>query len=225
MKLVCNPFHKSDPGFSRLYIFGSGGSGREIAWLAEQCWGGAVESIFLVDQHAYLSDPVNGVRVMLVADVVPDEADHFVIAIGDPAIRRRAVASCLGAGLLPATLVHPRVEMSDRVEVGQGSVICAGSIATADVVLGHHVHVNVACTISHDVCLGDYATLSPGVHISGNVDIGKDVFIGTGANIINGRSGAPLVIGDGAVIAAGACVTNSVEAGSLMAGVPAVRKR
>ena len=225
MTRACNPFHTSDPGFSRLYIFGAGGSGREIAWLAEQCWGRAVESIFLVDHQAYLSAPVNGVPVMLLADVVPDEHDHFVIAIGDPTVRRKVVADCLGVGLRPATLVHPRVEMSDRVEVGQGAVICAGSIATAGVVVGRHVHVNLACTISHDVRIGDYTTLSPGVHIAGNVDIGREVFIGTGANIINGRAGAPLVIGDGAVIAAGACIIRSVESGALMAGVPAVRKR
>lgn len=225
MKVACKPFHKSEPGFSRLYIFGAGGSGREIAWLAEQCWGDAVQPIFLVDQHAYLSGPVNGVRVMLLADVVLDNADRFVVAIGDPTLRRNAVTNCINAGLHPATLIHPRVEMSGRVKVGQGSVICAGSIATTDVVIGDHVHVNLVCTISHDVRLGDYTTLSPGVHISGNVDIGRDVFIGTGANIINGRPGDPLVIGDGAVIAAGACVTKSVEAGALMAGVPAVWKK
>ena len=61
--------------------------------------------------------------------------------------------------------------------------------------------------------------------MSAHVQIGRDVFIGTGANIIHGSAKAPIVIGDGAVIAAGACVTKSVEPDALMAGVPAVRKR
>ena len=39
MRMACNPFHQSNPGFARLYIFGAAGSGREVAWLAEQCWG------------------------------------------------------------------------------------------------------------------------------------------------------------------------------------------
>lgn len=225
MSTSCNSFYQPDPGFDRLYIFGAGGSGREIAWLAEQSWGNKVDLVFLVDQSAYLSGPVNDIPVRLVADVMSGEGDRFVVAVGDAALRRKAVAACMGAGLRPVTLIHPRVEMSTRVEVGEGSVICAGVIVTTNVVVGHHVHVNLDCTISHDVRLGDYATLSPGVHVSGHVEIGSDVFIGTGANIINGRAGDPLVISDGAVIAAGACVTKSVEPHALMAGVPAVRKR
>ena len=222
--MACNPFHRTEPGFARLYIFGAGGSGREVAWMAEQCWGSGVELKYLVDQREYLSAPVNGVPVELVSDVV-DDGGRFVVALGDARVRRRAVASCMAAGLWPVTLVHPRVEMSAQVELGQGSVICAGSIVTTNVVVCEHVYVNVACTISHDVRLGDYTTLSPGVHISGHVEIGTDVFIGTGANIINGSQGAKLTIGDGAVIAAGACVTKSVGAGTLVAGVPAMRKR
>ena len=223
--MLCNPYWQAAPDFQRLYIFGAGGSGREIAWLAEQSWGTKVERVFLVDQPEFLAASVNGAKVMLVQDVVTAEGDRFVVALGDAALRRKAVASCMGVGLRPTKLVHPRAEISTYVDVGQGSVICAGSIVTTNVVIAGHVHVNVDCTISHDVRIGDYATLSPGVHVSGHVEIGEDAFIGTGANIINGRAGAPLTIGKGAVIAAGACVTKSVEAGALMAGVPAVRKR
>lgn len=225
MTTPCNHFYQPDPDFDRLYIFGAGGFGREIAWLAEQSWERKIDLVFLVDQRAYLSAPVNEVPVRLVTDLVVGEGDRFVVAVGDAALRRKAVASCMEAGLRPVALIHPRVEMSIRVEIGEGSVICAGTIVTTNVVVGRHVHVNLDCTIGHDVRLDDYSTLSPGVHVSGHVEIGSDVFIGTGANIINGRSGAPLIIGDGAVIAAGACITRSVEPRALMAGVPAVRKR
>ena len=225
MNPPCNHFYQPDPDFDRLYVFGAGGSGREIAWLAKQSWGHKIDLVFLVDLNTYLSPAVNGVPVRLVADVIAGVRDRFVIAVGDAALRRKAATDCVRAGLRPATLIHPRAEMSTHVAVGEGSVICAGSIVTTNVVIGDHVHLNVGCTVSHDVRIGDYVTLSPGVHISGHVEIGSDVFIGTGANIINGRSGAPLVIGDGAVIAAGACITRSVEPRALMAGVPAVRKR
>lgn len=221
----CNPFFQTDPGFHRLYVFGAGGHGRELAWLAEQTWGEGVEVVFLVDDAAYLSEPVNGVMVRLVQDIVATGGDAFVVAVGDARLRRRAAVACGAVGLRPATLVHPRVEASHLVSLGEGTVVCAGSILTTNVRLGDHVHVNVGCTISHDVAIGDFSTLSPGVHVSGHVQIGQDVFIGTGANIINGSARAPLVIGDGAVIAAGACVTKSFEVGALVAGVPAVRKR
>ena len=85
--MPCNQHYQSDPGFHRLYVFGAGGSGREIAWLAEQSWGTKVELVFLVDQPEFLVAAVNGVKVMLVQDVVVSEGDRFVVAMGNPALR------------------------------------------------------------------------------------------------------------------------------------------
>jgi sugar O-acyltransferase (sialic acid O-acetyltransferase NeuD family) len=222
--MASQPYLDIAPDFRRLYIFGAGGSGREVAWLAEQLWGEHVERDFLVDQPEYLLGPVNGVPVRLLGDADGTNS-RFVVAVGDPQARRSIVQRCVTQGLRPTRLIHPRVEMSIHNEVGEGTILCAGSIVTTNVSIGAHVQVNIACTISHEVRIGDFTTLSPGVHVAGNVVIGRDVFIGIGVNIINGQSSAPLVIGDGAVIAAGACVTRSVEAGALMVGVPAVRKR
>jgi serine acetyltransferase len=52
--------------------------------------------------------------------------------------------------------------------------------------------------------------------------IGRDVWIGANAVILGG-----VTIGDGAVVAAGAVVTKDVEAGAIVAGVPArvIRRR
>ncbi|MCD6076102.1 MAG: sugar O-acyltransferase, sialic acid O-acetyltransferase NeuD family [Ramlibacter sp.] len=220
-----NPHFRPEPGFGLLYILGAGGFGREVAWLVEQCWGEALEKVFLVDKDEFLCPPIGGVPVRRLADVRSQRDARYIVAVGDPAHRRRAVALCEGAGLAPATLSHPRAEMSRQVVLGAGSIVCAGVIATVDIELGAHVHVNLDCTIGHDVRIGEFSTLSPGVHVSGRVHIGPDVFIGTGVNIINGSSGEPLVIGAGAVVAAGACVTREVEPGAMVAGVPAVRKR
>lgn len=223
--LACNPHFREVPGFRRLYIVGAGGFGREVAWLAEQCWGDALEKVFLVDRAEYLTGPMGGMPVELLARATASADTRFLVAIGEPADRRRVVCLCEGLGLAPATLTHPRAELSPRIEIGSGTVVCAGVIATTDIVLGEHVHVNLDCTIGHDVHIGNCSTLAPGVHVSGRVHIGANVYIGTGAVIINGSAGQPLVIGDGAVVAAGACVTRAVEAGAMVAGVPAVRKR
>jgi sugar O-acyltransferase (sialic acid O-acetyltransferase NeuD family) len=223
--MVCNSFHQENPGFTKLYIFGSGGSGREVAWLAEQAWGRQVALEFIVDDPAYLTCDINGLPVRLLSDVEPDLSVRFVIAIGDPKMRRLKAGVCRKALLRETLIVHPRAELSRLLMIGEGTIVCAGVIATTNIRLGKHVHVNLDCTISHDVVIGDYSTLSPGVHVSGHVHIGESVFIGTGANIINGKIDEPLVIGDGAVIAAGSCVTKAVPAAAMVAGVPAVRKR
>lgn len=225
MATAGNRFFKRRPSFRRLYIFGAGGHGRELAWLAEQSWSSQVELVFLVDNPEYLSSPINGVPVRLLDDESFDRVSRHVIALGNPQLRRKMADACAARGSEAAVLIHPRVEMSKYIDVAPGAVICANTVLTTNVRIGQHVHINVGCTISHDVVIEEYSTISPGVHISGHVNIGSGVFIGTGANIINGSDGAPLVVGDGAVIAAGACVTNSVEPNTLMAGVPAVRKR
>jgi sugar O-acyltransferase (sialic acid O-acetyltransferase NeuD family) len=211
--------------FSSLYVFGAGGSGREVAWLARQCWADRVRVVHLVDRPEYVSGPVNGHPVQLVQDVVAAPDARFIVAVGDSAFRRAAVAACEAVGLRPTHVVHPRVEASPFVDVAPGVLIAAGSVLTTNIGIGRHAHINIGCTVSHDVVIGEFATLSPGVHLSGTVHIGRDVFVGTGATVIHGRAGAPLVIGDGAVVAAGASVTKSVDAGALVAGVPAVRKR
>lgn len=223
--MFSNPFSRSAPDFRTLYIFGAGGHGREVAWLAEQLWGNRVTRRFLVNDTYAQTESVDGIGVQSLSSAEPDDGARFVVALGDPAQRRRAAMECAGVGLRPICIVHPRAEMSARVRMGDGVIVCAGNTVTTGVSLAAHVHLNLNCTVSHDVDIGEFSTLSPGVHISGHVHIGSGVFIGTGVNIINGKAGAPLTIGDGAVIAAGACVTRSVEPGSLMAGVPAVRKR
>lgn len=220
-----NPFHSSSAGFRTLHIFGCGGFGREVAWLAEQAWGDTVELIFLVDQPGYLRDSVNDRVVQLLSETRQDPQARYVVALGDPSQRRAAALACSDAGHVPAILVHPRAEMSRWIEIGEGAIVCAGCIATTNLKIGRHVHINLNCTIGHDVEIGNFSTLSPGVQISGHVCIGREVFVGTGACIINGSADAPLTIGDGAVIAAGACVTQTVNPGALVAGVPAVRKR
>jgi sugar O-acyltransferase (sialic acid O-acetyltransferase NeuD family) len=223
--LVTDAFRHDPPPFRTLLVFGAGGSGREVAWLAEQRWGDSLKVRFVVDRPADFHSEVNGIELVLLSDLKPDPSARFVVALGDPAARRRVAETLDALGLAATVIVHPRVEMSRTVRIGEGSIVCAGSIVTTNIRIGRHVQINVGCTVSHDAVIGDFATLSPGVHIAGHVHVGERAFLGTGASIINGRADAPVVIGDGAVIAAGACVTKAVEAGALVAGVPAVRKR
>jgi sugar O-acyltransferase (sialic acid O-acetyltransferase NeuD family) len=209
----------------RLYIFGAGGHGRELAWLAKEAHEDDVEIVFLVDDDRFLSTSVNEIPVRLLQDEVIEGDAQYVVALGDPRLRRAVAKRFQDVGATAATLIHPRVEMSPNVTIEAGVVLCVGNVLTDNVKIGRHSHVNVGCVISHDVQIGEFVTISPGVHVAGNVRVEDDVFIGVGANISNGVHGAPLVIGARSVIAAGACVLRSVEPDSLMAGVPAVRKR
>lgn len=208
-------------------VFGAGGFGREVAWLITESFGANAKIAYVIDPELIVSSNgrVGGCPVIAADSIDFVSAPPLVVAVGEPAARRKIVARLLARGARFRNLVDRGFRCSSSVRLGEGSIICAGCVATVDIAIGAHVHVNLNCTIGHNVVIDDFSTLSPGVHVSGNVEIDAGVFIGTGACIINGKPSAPLRIGAGATVAAGAVVIGDVPPGALVAGVPAVRKR
>lgn len=209
----------------QVAVYGAGGFAREVAWLVQSC--NDSEELyqivcFIDDDPATHGTLVNDIPSMSLEAVCQRFSEAaVVIGIGAPQTRQRVAEKVAAAGLKVATIIHPRTEISRWVEVGEGTVICAGNILTTNIVLGKQVQINLDCTIGHDVIMDDYSTLAPGVHISGCVRLGKRVYVGTGAVIINGTQDTPIVIGDDAVVGAAACVTKSVPPGLTVVGIPA----
>ena len=208
----------------KVAVYGAGGFGREVAWLAETTIinGKGVEVVcFIDDDESICGSILNDIEVLSLYDAKRKYPDASVVSgIGVPKIRELTMEKARSAGFGFVTLVHSRTEMSKLIEMGEGTVICAGNILTTNITLGKHVQINLDCTIGHDVMMDDYATLAPGVHVSGCVHIGKRAYIGTGAVISNGTQDNPLVIGDDVVVGADACVTKSISYGT-WGGVPA----
>jgi len=205
---------------AEYFIYAAGGFGREVAWLAQSCGHEVVG--FIEDDEDAVGTIINDIRVFSLAGAVKHRPGALVVAgIGNPEVRGCAMARAIQAGLAPGTLIHPRTERSNWITVGAGTVICAGNILTTNITLGANVQINLDCTIGHDVVMEDLVTLAPGVHVSGWVRLERGVYVGTGANIINGTKSEPLTIGSCAVIGAGACVTRSIAPGVTAVGVPA----
>ena len=216
----------------KLFIYGAGGFGREIAWLVAELnrqnpTGGddAIDLLGFIDDHP-AGLPVDGLRVFDLSSAAEQfPAASVFVAVGSSSLREELVGRSTEAGLTFAPpLVAPSVRMSPTSRIGTGSCLCEGSIVTVDVTIGAHVQVNLDCTLGHDAILDDYVTLAPGVHVSGWVHVRRGAYIGTGANIINGTAEEPLVIGEGAVVGAGACVIADVVPRSTVVGVPAKAK-
>jgi sugar O-acyltransferase (sialic acid O-acetyltransferase NeuD family) len=210
--------------YHQIAVYGAGGFGREVAWLAQSAviGGEGIEVVcFIDDDEAVWGTILNDLEILPISQAKEKYPNACVVSgIGVPKLRELTMEKARAAGFGFAKLIHPRIEMSKWVEIGEGSVICAGNILTTNIILGKHVQINLDCTVGHDVVLGDYATLAPGVHVSGCIHIGKRAYIGTGAAINNGTQTNPLIIGDDVIIGAGACVTKSVSRGT-WGGVPA----
>ena len=164
-----------------IIIYGAGGFAREIAWLVESC--NEVKErynllCFIDDNQEKWGKEINGIKVLGLDNASESFPTARVVSgVGNPQIRQKTMSNAFAKGYISETIIHPRVEMSKWLEIGQGTVICAGSILTTNIKLGIQVQVNLDCTIGHDAILDDFVTLAPGVHISGNVHLKKNVYV------------------------------------------------
>lgn len=204
-----------------LVIYGAGGSARDVLELVRDInsQGSQWDVLgFLSDDEESWGQELNEIPVLggIEALKALPERPVAALAVGGPHIRKRMVERIRPHVDGFPTLTHPAVISSSSVTCGEGVVITAGNILTANIRLGDFVMVNLACTITHDCVLGDFVTLSPGVNISGNVHIGEGTDVGTGGAIIQG-----VKIGEWSILGAGALVARDVPPNTTAVGVPA----
>lgn len=205
----------------KIAIFGAGGFGREVKMLIEQIndaaptWDfiGFFDDDFTSARHVDEKHRLGGMEAL---NNWPEPL-AMVFAIGNPAVKKKIIAKVSNPAISYPVLAHPNVQIgASNVQIGEGSIICAGNILTIDISLGRHIILNLSCTVGHDTIIGDYSSFMPAVNISGEVQIGEAVYVGTGAKIIN-----QLEIGEGTVVGAGAVVSKTLPPRCTAVGIPA----
>lgn len=143
--------------------------------------------------------------------------NNFVLGIGNPKARYTLSKNMIELGGILNTVIVSSVEIGNYgVEIGFGVNIMSGTIITNDIKIYDGTLINLNCTIGHDSIIGQFCELSPGVHISGHVQIGDFTSIGTGAVII-----PKIKIGKNCIIGAGSVVNRDIPDNSVAVGVPA----
>jgi sugar O-acyltransferase (sialic acid O-acetyltransferase NeuD family) len=209
----------------RIAIIGAGGMAREVAWLLEDISAASSQdgsryatAGFLVSDASRIGpcdSPILGDFSWLESNHI----DALAMGIGTPAVRLKLAEELKArfSHIAWPALVHPSVKWQRRtIEVDEGVIICAGTIATVNIRFEPFCLVNMSCTIAHEAVIGQGCALNPMVNISGGVELGRGVLVGTGAQILQ-----YVKIGDGATIGAGAVVNKDVDAKTTVVGIPA----
>jgi sugar O-acyltransferase (sialic acid O-acetyltransferase NeuD family) len=206
----------------KIAVYGAGGFGLEVAMLIEQInelkheW----ELVGFFDDAIEEDKIINGYPVLGSIDKLNqwDSELWIVFALGIPKTKKRVCKKITNKKIFYPILKHPTVitGRKDYVTIGEGSIICAGTIITTNISIGRHVILNLACTVGHETKIGDFSSFMPTCNVSGEVKIGEATFWGTGAKVINRKT-----IGNDAIIGAGAVVTTDIPAAATAVGIPA----
>lgn len=205
-----------------LIIIGSGGLGRESVWTAERI--NAVNPEwnilgFIDDNIQVQGKLIDGYRVIgTTAAAVKYPDAYYVCAVGSAKIRNRIIKKIKSiADVKFATLIDPAAVFGkDRVQIGEGCIICANTYITLDIKIGSHVYIGANSTVGHDSRIDDFVTVYPGANVSGSTYLGSGCEIGTGSKVIQGLS-----IGMNSIIGAGAVVIKNIPQDCTAVGVPA----
>lgn len=188
-------------------IIGAGGFAREI----KAHMGDPTMKCFVDDQFWKENDE----NIYPLSEFDPNEYE-VLVAIGDSKDRFDMIQR-LPKETQYFTFIHPSAQLLDNnIEIGEGSIICAGCVLTTNIKIGKHAHLNLQTTVGHDCEIGNYFTTAPGVKISGNCKIYDCVYIGTNASIKQKISIHSL-----SIIGMNAAVVKNINEPGVYVGIPA----
>lgn len=177
-----------------IYVLGAGGHGRVVLDILRRA-GTPADGVF--DDRA--GPPVEDTPVVgPLAAVLERAGAGIVVAIGDPALRRRWNAAAAAAGLTLLRALHPDATIARSATIAPGSVVCAGAVIGPGATIGRHAIVNTLAGVDHDCAVDDNAHIAPGARLCGHVRVGADALVGAGAVLLPGARVAP-----GTVVPAG----------------------
>ena len=203
-----------------VIIVGAGGFGREAYYLIQ-----AINEIkaqyeivgFLDDNpNALEGKKIDSPIIGRIDEWTPCGDEVYVMGIASPKIKEVIANTLISKGATFITLIHPAALVNRDAIIGTGCVISGRSSIGALAQIGNFVHV-AGSMIGQDAEIGDFSTTTGYANIT-NAKLGKRVFVGSHAVILNGRK-----VGDDAFICAGSIVFHNVKPGCKVFGNPAKR--
>ncbi len=205
---------------TKLIIVGAGGFGGEVAMIARAMMAAgsaAFDSIsFIDDDPSYMrergrEDEISGV----IANHQIDPEALYICAVGNPLTKRYLCEKLEREGAKFTRIIHPVSQIDETAQIGLGTVVAFAGGLYPHTNTGRHVHINAYSGLGHDAEIGDFATLSAHVDITGGVKVEEGVFFGTHSCVLPGHT-----IGQWARIGAGCTISRKVAPEAIIYSEP-----
>ena len=150
-----------------------------------------------------------------IKDWQPKGNEVYALGLSEPKSKEKIAALLKSKGAKFETIIAPWSIIPDNIQIGEGSILSPYLIMPG-VKIGNFANV-MGCMVGSEAEIGDYSTITGFANIT-NAKIGKRVFVGSHAVIMNQRK-----IGDDAFICVGSVVFNNVKQAQKVFGIPAKR--
>lgn len=196
----------------RLVILGFGGHARSVSDVALAL---RADELMFVDPQAQPDESLSGYPVYSSMPVNMSGEWFAFPAAGDNYLRDRQCAE----SLLPlATLIAPDASIGQDAIIGAGTFVGHQAHVGPLAKVGQGVILNSGSIVDHESIIGDFTHISVNATVAGRCRIGRHVFLGAGAVIIDGIS-----VCDNVIIGAGATVISDISESGTYVGSPGRR--
>lgn len=200
-----------------VILLGGGGGATEVVAWARSC---------LNENHrfkGFLSiDPQDKLKFDNTLEFLGNETtytpqgnERFVVAIGDPTIRRKAVETLLNKNAQFLKIIHPTAVVSPTAQLGEGVVLAPFTLVSEKTVVGDFSYLNFYSSLGHDAKVGKYCFLGPYAHLNGGAKLEDEVFMAAHSMVAVNKT-----VGQGSKISANSAAMKDIPARSLVVGVP-----
>lgn len=202
-----------------MIVIGAGGFAKEIVDILLDTKKYNKNNLFFFDDVNLKNNNLYGYKVIHTLEeikrVFEKGQNNFCLGIGSPIARYNLYKKFKSLGGKVNSIVSSNSFIGKQdVQIGEGACVLCTSTISNGVEIGRGALINADVLVGHDVRIGDFADISPGVKLTGHSIIGNYVTIGAAAVVL------PRVkIGDNSYIAAGSVVANDVPENSMVVGI------
>jgi acetyltransferase EpsM len=145
---------------------------------------------------------------------------HLILGFGNCDARLKLAELIKTKGFQLVSAIHPSSIIASGTTIKPGTVIAAGVVINSGSLLGENVIINTSASVDHECVIGDGAHICPGVHLGGNVTVGRATWVGIGSCVKDHIS-----IGSATLIGAGSVVVRDIPDHVVAYGNPAKVKK